>query len=191
MAATCSKSCLSILILISNVLFCIIGILTLAGGVWLLQDEGSTGDIAFNIMENIKFNENELSAVNTGFREIFDNDTIWYWTIGFGVASILTSLFGLLRFKIGSNRLFCLVMYNLLFSILMFTLHIAVVAKLHQRNVDIEDLKDLHDELRNLNTEELEGSGPMQSVLFGVLIAMSCGLGILEFIILIEVIESK
>jgi len=191
MAATCSKSCLSILILISNVLFCIIGILTLAGGVWLLQDEGSTGDIAFNIMENIKFNENELSAVNTGFREIFDNDTIWYWTIGFGVASILTSLFGLLRFKIGSNRLFCLVMYNLVFSILMFTLHIAVVAKLHQRNVDIEDLKDLHDELRNLNTEELEGSGPMQSVLFGVLIAMSCGLGILEFIILIEVIESK
>jgi len=191
MAATCSKSCLSILILISNVLFCIIGILTLAGGVWLLQDEGSTGDIAFNIMENIKFNENELSAVNTGFREIFDNDTIWYWTTGFGVASILTSLSGLLRFKIGSNRLFCLVMYNLVFSILMFTLHIAVVAKLHQRNVDIEDLKDLHDELRNLNTEELEGSGPMQSVLFGVLIAMSCGLGILEFIILIEVIESK
>ena len=191
MAATCSKSFLSILILISNVLFCIIGILTLAGGVWLLQDEGSTGDIAFNIMENIKFNENELSAVNTGFREIFDNDTIWYWTTGFGVASILTSLSGLLRFKIGSNRLFCLVMHNLVFSILLFILHIAVVAKLHQRNVDIEDLKDLHDELRNLNTEELEGSGPMQSVLFGVLIAMSCGLGILEFIILIEVIESK
>ena len=191
MAATCSKSCLSIPILISNVLFCIIGILALAGGVWLLQDEGSTGDIAFNIMENIKFNENELSAVNTGFREIFDNDTIWYWTTGFGVASILTSLSGLLRFKIGSNRLFCLVMHNLVFSILLFILHIAVVAKLHQRNVDIEDLKDLHDELRNLNTEELEGSGPMQSVLFGVLIAMSCGLGILEFIILIEVIESK
>ena len=191
MAATCSKSCLSILILISNVLFCIIGILTLAGGVWLLQDEGSTGDIAFNIMENIKFNENELSAVNTGLREIFDNDTIWYWTTGFGVASILTSLSGLLRFKIGSNRLFCLVMHNLVFSILLFILHIAVVAKLHQRNVDIEELKDLHDELRNLDTEELEGSGPMQSVLFGVLIAMSCGLGILEFIILIEVIESK
>ena len=191
MAATCSKSCLSILLLISNVLFCIIGILTLVGGVWLIQDEGSTGDIAFNMVENIEFNENELSNVNTGFREIFDNDSIWYWTIGFGVASILTSLSGLLRFKIGSNRLFCLVMHNLVFSILLFTLHIAVVAKLHQRNVDIEELKDLHDELRNLDTEELEGSGPMQSVLFGVLIAMSCGLGILEFIILIEVIESK
>ena len=189
MAGCCSKSCLSFLILISNLLFCLIGILTIAGAVWVVSDEDSTEDIAYKITDNLQLNENDQSEVKESFREVFDNDTIWQCTIGFGVASILTALVGFLRFKIGSNRLFYLVMYNLIFSIVLFTMHIAVVAKLHQRNVDIVDLKN-HNELWEVNPEELEGSSSDQTVFFGVLIAMTCSLGILEFIILIEVIEN-
>ena len=87
-------------------------------------------------------------------------------------------------------RLFCLTMFTLFFVVILFTLQIAVIAKIHQRNVDIEDLRVDYKELWNVDMKELEGSGSDQTALFGVLLALCVGSGCLVFFVLIEVIES-
>eukprot|EP00092_Neocalanus_flemingeri_P018625 GFUD01020170.1.p1 GENE.GFUD01020170.1~~GFUD01020170.1.p1 ORF type:complete len:203 (-),score=40.28 GFUD01020170.1:246-827(-) len=191
MANSCSESCISFLILISNLLLSLIGLLMIFGAVWLMHDEDATQDIANNMVNNMQFDESVPSDVKESFEEIYNNDTLFYVVIGFGVASVVTALFGFFRFKIGSVRLFCLVLFCLIFTVLLVTLQIAVIAKLHQRNVDIEDMRDYdYKELLNVDMEELEGSGSDQMAFFGVIIAISCGLGCLIFLILVEVIES-
>ena len=190
MAGCCDKSGLRSILFISNLLLAFIGVLVLCGGIWLVANENSTLHDSRRIISTVDFIESVPGDVHKSFEEIYNDYNFFCAVIGFGALSVIISFSGYCGCKIGSGRLFCLTMFFLLFAVILFTLQIAVVASIHQRNVDIEDFQNEYNELRNVNLEMLEGSGDYQTVFFGVLTAISFGYLCLMLFILVEVIES-
>jgi len=176
MANICTKSCLRYIILMGNLLLSLIGVLMLAGGIWLLSGQNSAQDIAYKIINTIDFDESVPSYAKESFEDIYSDNNLFYVIIGFGVLSIIISLFGFCSGKIGSGRLFCFVLFSLMFAVILFTLQIAVIASIHQQNTDKEDFQYKYKELWTVDLEKLGGSGYYKTVFFGVLTALSFGL---------------
>merc|ERR1712130_68242 len=167
MANTCLRSTL----LITNSLLALIGVLMLAGGIWLVSDESSAQDIAKKVVNSTNFDESVPSDVKKGLEGIYGHKYFNYLVIGLGVISLLVALFG---FCGARKESICLISFYIIFTIFLIILQIGAIVLINVRNENIEAFKTQVSEFLTVDLEKLEGSGFYQTIFFGVLAGISC-----------------
>merc|ERR1712130_67852 len=168
---TMANTCLRSILLITNSLLALIGVLMLAGGIWLVSDENSAQDVAKKIVNSTDMNESLPSDVIEGLEEIYGHKYFNYLIIGLGVISLLVALFGFCGAK---KESVCLISFYIIFTILLIILQIGAIVMINVRNENIETFKTEVSEFLTVDLEKLEGSGFYQTIFFGVLAGISC-----------------
>merc|ERR1712154_556350 len=161
-----ANSCLRYILLISNLLLSSLGLLVIAGGIWLVVDEQS----AQNIAEEVA-NATSIGNATNEFEDIYTHKYFDYFVIGLGAVTVLVSLFGFCGAK---QESVCLLSTYIFFTFILLISQIAAIVLINYRTTGIEDFKHKAGEALNIDLEKLEGTGYQQTIFFGVLAGITC-----------------
>merc|ERR1712055_1069190 len=158
------KMCLRYTLIISNALLALLGLLLLAGGVWLIVDEKSFEETAGNVLddEKVKDEIDSHEGLRDALEEVYGHNYFNYALLGMGGITLLVALFGFCGAKKENQCLLSL------YSICVFI------------NVDDANIKFIKDSISteaekiDINVETLNpGSKFIQNLFFGVSAGLS------------------
>merc|ERR1712112_305339 len=173
-----TMSCVRITLLITNLLMAILGLLLIAGGVWLTVDEGSAEEVAQSFLNATKFDESvkDIPNLDKALQEVVTHSYFNYALIGMGVITFLVALFGFQGAKKESTCL--LTTYSICLMLIIVLCVTAIVLINVQDDTYINKIKDLikqGGEKIDLDTDQLKKAGSkfLQSLFFGVAAVLS------------------
>jgi len=163
---------------VTNLLMAILGLLLIAGGVWLIVDEGSAEEAVQSFLNVTKFEENvkEIPNLDKALREVVTHPYLNYALIGMGVITFLVALFGFQGAKKESTCL--LTTYSICLMLIIVLCVTAIVLINVEDDTYINKIKDLikqgGDKI-DLDVDELKNTGSkfLQSLFFGVAAVLS------------------
>lgn len=169
-------ACVRYTLLLTNLLMALLGLLLVAGGVWLIVDEGSAEQAAQAILNNTNIEETVSSVpkLEVALQEVVTHDYFNYALIGMGVVTFIVALFGFLGAKKEST---CLLTTYSICLVLIISLCITAIVLINVQDDVIQQIKNLiKDEAEkiDIDVEKLKaGSKFLQSLFFGVAAALS------------------
>jgi len=169
-------SCVRITLLVTNLLMAILGVLLIAGGVWLTVDEGSAEEVAQSFLNATKFDESvkDIPNLDKALQEVVTHSYFNYALIGMGVITFLVALFG---FQGAKKESTCLLTTYSICLMLIIVLSVTAIVLINVQDDNINKIKDLikqgGDKI-DLDVDKLKaGSKFLQSLFFGVAAALS------------------
>merc|ERR1711962_1035940 len=168
-------SCLRVSLLLTNILLGLLGILLLAGGIWLTVDESSAAELLQQInntelVDTIR----EVPRLEGTLEEVTTHPYFNYALMAVGIATFLVSLAGFCGAKREST---CLLTVYSVFILLLIFLQISAIILINVKTDVIREVKDAIKEEAgkiNVDTDNLKpGSKVMQTLFFGVSLALS------------------
>jgi len=163
--------------LVTNLLMAILGLLLVAGGVWLTVDEGSAEEVAQSFLNATNFDESvkDIPNLDKALQEVVTHSYFNYALIGMGVITFLVALFGFQGAKKESTCL--LTTYSICLMLIIVLCVTAIVLINVEDDTYINKIKDLikqgGDKI-DLDVDKLKaGSKFLQSLFFGVAAALS------------------
>eukprot|EP00092_Neocalanus_flemingeri_P006504 GFUD01007011.1.p1 GENE.GFUD01007011.1~~GFUD01007011.1.p1 ORF type:complete len:195 (-),score=49.20 GFUD01007011.1:372-956(-) len=163
-------------LVISNLAVATLGLLLLAGGVWLQLDQNQVEDVAEKISNYTGSEQNLSDEAKETFNEIYKHDFFEYFLIGIGGVTFLVSLFGFCGAK---KESVCFLSFYIFFTILLIILQVSAIAIINIRDSNINHYKSEVSNFFNLELEKIEGSHRFQTIFFGV----SSGLSIIFLLV--------
>jgi len=162
---------------VTNLLMAVLGLLLIAGGVWLIVDEGSAEEAVQTVINETKFEESvkEIPNLDKAIQEVVTHPYLNYALIGMGVITFLVALFGFQGAKKESTCL--LTTYSICLMLIIVLCVTAIVLINVEDDTYINKIKDLikqgGDKI-DLDVDKLKaGSKFLQSLFFGVAAALS------------------
>jgi len=170
-------SCVRITLLVTNLLMAVLGLLLIAGGVWLIVDESSAEEVTQIVINTTNFEESvkEIPGLDKAIQEVVTHPYLNYALIGMGVITFLVALFGFQGAKKESTCL--LTTYSICLMLIIVLCVTAIVLINVEDDTYINKIKDLikqgGDKI-DLDVDKLKaGSKFLQSLFFGVAAALS------------------
>jgi len=170
-------SCVRITLLVTNLLMAVLGLLLIAGGVWLIVDESSAEEVTQIVINTTNFEESvkEIPGLDKALQEVVTHPYLNYALIGMGVITFLVALFGFQGAKKESTCL--LTTYSICLMLIIVLCVTAIVLINVEDDTYINKIKDLikqgGDKI-DLDVDKLKaGSKFLQSLFFGVAAALS------------------
>jgi len=164
-------SCVRITLLVTNLLMAILGLLLIAGGVWLIVDESSAEEVAQTFLNTTKLDESfkEIPKLSDALQEVVTHRYFNYALIGMGVVTLLVAVFG---FQGAKKESVCLLTTYSICLMLIIILCVTAIVLINVQDDNINTIKELikqgGDNI-DLDVEKLNaGSKFLQSLLFGV-----------------------
>jgi len=169
-------SCVRITLLVTNLLMAILGLLLIAGGVWLIVDEGSAEEVAQSFLNSTKLDESveEIPKLKDALQEVVTHVYFNYALIGMGVVTFIVALFG---FQGAKKESTCLLTTYSICLLVIIILSVTAIVLINVQDDNINTIKDLIkqgvDKI-DLDVDKLNaGSKFLQSLFFGVSAALS------------------
>jgi len=170
-------SCVRITLLVTNLLMAVLGLLLIAGGVWLIVDEGSAEEAVQTVINETKFEESvkEIPNLDKAIQEVVTHPYLNYALIGMGVITFLVALFG---FQGAKKESTCLLTTYSICLMLIIVLSVTAIVLINVQDDNINKIKDLikqgGDKI-DLDVDELKKAGSkfLQSLFFGVAAVLS------------------
>jgi len=170
-------SCVRITLLVTNLLMAVLGLLLIAGGVWLIVDEGSAEEAVQSVINATNFEESvkEIPGLDKALQEVVTHSYFNYALIGMGVITFLVALFG---FQGAKKESTCLLTTYSICLMLIIVLSVTAIVLINVNDDNINKIKELikqgGDKI-DLNTDTLKKAGSkfLQSLFFGVAAALS------------------
>merc|ERR1711956_36239 len=168
--------CLRYTLILSNALLALLGLLLLAGGVWLIVDEKSFEENAGNLLEDDKVKDeiNSHDGLRDALEELYGNNYFNYALLGMGGVTLLVALFGFCGAKKENQCLLSL--YSIcVFIILLLQIAAIVFINFDDANIDFikksisEEAEKIDIDVERLNP----GSKFIQNLFFGVSAGLS------------------
>merc|ERR1711910_248617 len=175
------KMCLRYTLIISNALLALLGLLLLAGGVWLIVDEKSFEETAGNVLDD-EIDSHE--GLRDALEEVYGHNYFNYALLGMGGVTLLVALFGFCGAKKENQCLLSL------YSICVFIIFLLQIAALVFINIEDENINIIRQSLDkelakgdlDLSMFEAVGSKFTQNLFFGV----SAGLSAFVFLLTVS-----
>jgi len=171
-------SCVRITLLVTNLLMAVLGLLLIAGGVWLIVDESSAEEVTQSVINTTNFEESvkEIPGLDKAIQEVVTHPYLNYALIGMGVITFLVALFGFQGAKKESTCL--LTTYSICLMLIIVLCVTAIVLINVEDDTYINKIKDLIKQggaKIDLDTDELKKAGSkfLQSLFFGVAAVLS------------------
>jgi len=162
---------------VTNLLMAVLGLLLIAGGVWLIVDESSAEEVTQSVINTTNFEESvkEIPGLDKAIQEVVTHPYLNYALIGMGVITFLVALFGFQGAKKESTCL--LTTYSICLMLIIVLCVTAIVLINVEDDTYINKIKDLikqgGDKI-DLDVDKLKaGSKFLQSLFFGVAAALS------------------
>jgi len=178
--------CLRYTLIISNALLALLGLLLLAGGVWLIVDEKSFEETAGNVLddEKVKDEIDSHEGLRDALEEVYGHNYFNYALLGMGGVTLLVALFGFCGAKKENQCLLSL------YSICVFIIFLLQIAALVFINIEDENINIIRQSLDkelakgdlDLSKFEAVGSKFTQNLFFGV----SAGLSAFVFLLTVS-----
>ena len=151
-----------------------LGLLMMAGGIWMLVDEQSLQGIVDSFKSNstgdasniVSTEANSTTSVTQLLGEIYSHEYFDYFLIVVGGVTVLISFFGFCGAKKESVGL---IGTYICFTILLLLLQIAALVIINLRLDSIQTFKESVDKAVSIDFNDLEGDGIYQTVFFGIL----------------------
>jgi len=179
-------ACVRCTLLLTNLLMALLGLLLVAGGVWLIVDEGSAEDAVQTIRNNTNIDDtvNSVPRLEEALSEVVTHAYFNYALIGMGVVTFIVSLFGFLGAKKEST---CLLTTYSICLILIIALCITAIVLINVQDDVIQKIKNVITEEAGkieLDVEKLKaGSKFLQSLFFGVAACLSSAVFLLSLLL--------
>merc|ERR1712088_935411 len=171
------KMCLRYTLIISNALLALLGLLLLAGGVWLIVDEKSFEETAGNVLddEKVKDEIDSHEGLRDALEEVYGHNYFNYALLGMGGIALLVALFGFCGAKKESQ---CLLSLYSICVFIIFLLQIAAIVFINVDDANISFIKEkISNEAAKIDIEHPEkltpGSKFVQNLFFGVSAGLS------------------
>merc|ERR1712126_403751 len=169
-------SCVRITLLVTNLLMAVLGLLLIAGGVWLIVDESSAEEVTQIVINTTNFEESvkEIPGLDKALQEVVTHPYLNYALIGMGVITFLVALFG---FQGAKKESTCLLTTYSICLMLIIVLCVTAIVLINVNDDNINTIKELikqgGDKI-DLDLNKLDaGSKFLQSLFFGVAAALS------------------
>merc|ERR1712008_348558 len=135
--------CLRYTLILSNALLALLGLLLLAGGVWLIVDEKSFEENAGNLLEDDKVKDeiDSHDVLRDALEEVYGNNYFNYALLGMGGVTLLVALFGICGAKKENQCLLSL------YSICVFIIFLLQIAALVFINIEDENISIIRQSL--------------------------------------------
>merc|ERR1712189_158498 len=172
----CCSNLVRVFLIISNVILAVLGLLTLAGGLWLTFDQNNVKGLIANVTRDVKIDSETVlpDDVRETLNEFYTSEYLNYFVIGLGAVSFIVSLFGCCGAK---KESVCLLSTYIFFTIVLIILQVAVivliifqVAVIVLLNVQDSHLTTIKSEVSgflDLNLDNIEASHRLQTIFFG------------------------
>merc|ERR1712002_937521 len=159
------SSCLRFLLVVSNLVLALLGLLLIGGGVWLTLDQNQVEDLVGKFSNYTSSDLEIPEEAQETFEEIFGHQYFNYLLIGIGAVTFLVSLFGFFGAK---KESVCLMATYIIFTILLIIIQVSAITIINIQDSKMQEYKSEAANLLNIELENIEISHRFQTIFFGV-----------------------
>merc|ERR1711915_549476 len=162
----CCSNLVRVFLIISNVILAVLGLLTIAGGLWLTFDQNNVKELIANVTRDVNINSDTVlpDDVRETLNEFYTSEYLNYFVIGLGAVSFIVSLFGCCGAK---KESVCLLSTYIFFTIVLIILQVTVIVLLNDQDSNLTTIQSEVSGFLHLNLDNIESSHRLQTIFFG------------------------
>ena len=155
---SCCRSFLKLSITFANILFAVIGLLMLLGGLWITYDQNDILEKIANITENTNLPE----AQKDNLEDLYNYKYLNFLVIGIGALTFLVALIGFCGSVKESS---CLLSTHIFLAAVLLVIQVSIIAFI---NIQDKSLTDLKEDIKDvLQLGAIQISHRIQTIFFG------------------------
>ena len=162
----CCSNLVRVFLIISNVILAVLGLLTLAGGLWLTFDQNNVKELIANVTRDVNIDSETVlpDDVRETLNEFYTSEYLNYFVIGLGAVSFIVSLIGCCGAK---KESVCLLSTYIFFTIVLIIFQVAVIVLLNVQDSHLTTIKSEVSGFLDLNLDNIEAYHRLQTIFFG------------------------